>query len=271
MEQEAGERTEEMINRQPQRQAPQHQNKRCPRCDSLNTKFCYFNNYSLSQPRHFCKSCKRYWTHGGTFRNIPIGGGSRRGKRARISSSSSSNPLLQQPQPNSTTLLRPSPSPPSLVPSSTITYNQLGGTGVGVGVRGGLLSSLAAVHSLNPSQPFTNVTPGSSNSALLSSFTSASSLQPRTRFESLYPSEQGLVPTTNIASQSGHWPQSLINNIAAATTATNQRASADASLWSTIGSGASIGGNSELNNVRGGRSSFLIPNRWTDLPRFGPQ
>ncbi|CAN4116952.1 unnamed protein product [Withania somnifera] len=31
---------------------------KCPRCDSTNTKFCYFNNYSLSQPRHFCKACK---------------------------------------------------------------------------------------------------------------------------------------------------------------------------------------------------------------------
>uniref|UniRef100_A0A803LQ11 Dof zinc finger protein n=1 Tax=Chenopodium quinoa TaxID=63459 RepID=A0A803LQ11_CHEQI len=37
---------------------------RCPRCDSTNTKFCYYNNYSLTQPRHFCKACKRYWTRG---------------------------------------------------------------------------------------------------------------------------------------------------------------------------------------------------------------
>uniref|UniRef100_A0A803LLJ6 Dof-type domain-containing protein n=1 Tax=Chenopodium quinoa TaxID=63459 RepID=A0A803LLJ6_CHEQI len=44
---------------------------RCPRCDSTNTKFCYYNNYSLTQPRHFCKACKRYWTRGGTLRNVP--------------------------------------------------------------------------------------------------------------------------------------------------------------------------------------------------------
>ncbi|KAK1326739.1 Dof zinc finger protein DOF1.4 [Acorus calamus] len=44
----------------------------------MNTKFCYYNNYSLSQPRHFCKSCKRYWTRGGTLRNVPVGGGCRR-------------------------------------------------------------------------------------------------------------------------------------------------------------------------------------------------
>ncbi|KAB2007389.1 hypothetical protein ERO13_D10G024350v2 [Gossypium hirsutum] len=44
-------------------------------CDSLNTKFCYYNNYNKSQPRHFCKACKRHWTKGGTLRNVPVGGG----------------------------------------------------------------------------------------------------------------------------------------------------------------------------------------------------
>ncbi|XP_057541730.1 dof zinc finger protein DOF3.4 [Amaranthus tricolor] len=62
----------------------------CPRCTSLNTKFCYYNNYNFSQPRHFCKACRRYWTHGGTLRDIPIGGGSRKtAKRSRTSSASS--------------------------------------------------------------------------------------------------------------------------------------------------------------------------------------
>ncbi|KAL3838673.1 hypothetical protein ACJIZ3_023264 [Penstemon smallii] len=50
---------------------------KCPRCDSPNTKFCYYNNYSLSQPRHFCKTCRRYWTRNGALRNVPIGGGCR--------------------------------------------------------------------------------------------------------------------------------------------------------------------------------------------------
>ncbi|ESQ53280.1 hypothetical protein EUTSA_v10027236mg [Eutrema salsugineum] len=50
---------------------------KCPRCDSANTKFCYFNNYSLSQPRHYCKNCRRYWTRGGALRNVPIGGSTR--------------------------------------------------------------------------------------------------------------------------------------------------------------------------------------------------
>ncbi|KAL6991094.1 hypothetical protein U1Q18_009214 [Sarracenia purpurea var. burkii] len=75
---------------------------KCPRCDSSNTKFCYYNNYSLSQPRHFCKACKRYWTRGGTLRNVPVGGGCRKNKRVKRatsavdhhpSSSSSAPPL----------------------------------------------------------------------------------------------------------------------------------------------------------------------------------
>lgn len=56
---------------------------KCPRCDSSNTKFCYYNNYSLSQPRYFCKTCRRYWTNGGSLRNVPVGGGCRKNKRAK--------------------------------------------------------------------------------------------------------------------------------------------------------------------------------------------
>jgi hypothetical protein len=53
----------------------------CPRCESMNTKFCYYNNYSVNQPRHFCRQCQRYWTVGGTLRNVPVGGGSRKKHR----------------------------------------------------------------------------------------------------------------------------------------------------------------------------------------------
>ncbi|KAL6011110.1 hypothetical protein ACLOJK_001554 [Asimina triloba] len=58
---------------------------KCPRCDSTNTKFCYYNNYSLSQPRYFCKACRRYWTKGGSLRNVPVGGGCRKNKRSSSS------------------------------------------------------------------------------------------------------------------------------------------------------------------------------------------
>ncbi|XP_004485893.1 cyclic dof factor 4 [Cicer arietinum] len=52
----------------------------CPRCKSMETKFCYFNNYNVNQPRHFCKTCQRYWTSGGALRNVPIGAGRRKPK-----------------------------------------------------------------------------------------------------------------------------------------------------------------------------------------------
>nr|AFK36668.1 unknown [Lotus japonicus] len=58
----------------------------CPRCNSTNTKFCYYNNYSLTQPRYFCKTCRRYWTEGGSLRNVPVGGGSRKNKKVLTSS-----------------------------------------------------------------------------------------------------------------------------------------------------------------------------------------
>lgn len=80
----------------------QQQPLKCPRCDSLNTKFCYYNNYSLSQPRHFCKACKRYWTRGGTLRKVPVGGGCRKNKRVKKASttttaSESNSPSLSAP------------------------------------------------------------------------------------------------------------------------------------------------------------------------------
>ena len=71
----------------------------CPRCKSSNTKFCYYNNYSLTQPRYFCKSCRRYWTEGGSLRNIPVGGGSRKNRKPRGSVSGSGSVHHPQPQP----------------------------------------------------------------------------------------------------------------------------------------------------------------------------
>ncbi|KAF0891138.1 hypothetical protein E2562_005207 [Oryza meyeriana var. granulata] len=78
----------------------------CPRCRSTNTKFCYYNNYSTSQPRHFCRACRRYWTHGGTLRDVPVGGASRRGggsgsKRRRVSADA--EPSSVSPPPTTST------------------------------------------------------------------------------------------------------------------------------------------------------------------------
>lgn len=57
----------------------------CPRCNSMDTKFCYYNNYNVNQPRHFCKGCQRYWTAGGTMRNVPVGAGRRKNKNSAAS------------------------------------------------------------------------------------------------------------------------------------------------------------------------------------------
>ncbi|CBI31946.3 unnamed protein product, partial [Vitis vinifera] len=57
----------------------------CPRCNSMDTKFCYYNNYNVNQPRHFCKNCQRYWTAGGTMRNVPVGAGRRKNKNSSAS------------------------------------------------------------------------------------------------------------------------------------------------------------------------------------------
>ncbi|XP_078438617.1 dof zinc finger protein DOF5.3-like [Wolffia australiana] len=55
----------------------------CPRCESRNTKFCYYNNHSINQPRYFCKDCRRHWTKGGSLRDIPVGGSTRKGSKRR--------------------------------------------------------------------------------------------------------------------------------------------------------------------------------------------
>ncbi|MBA0670105.1 hypothetical protein Goklo_029338, partial [Gossypium klotzschianum] len=106
-------------------QEQEQQQLKCPRCDSTNTKFCYYNNYNLSQPRHFCKNCRRYWTKGGALRNIPVGGGTRKGTK-RSSSSSTNNPKRQpNPSPDPTPNQKiPDPSPPPPTSSSSSMFPQ---------------------------------------------------------------------------------------------------------------------------------------------------
>ncbi|XP_010941869.1 uncharacterized protein [Elaeis guineensis] len=117
---------------------------RCPRCDSRDTKFCYYNNYNTSQPRHFCRSCRRYWTLGGSLRNVPIGGSSR--KRLRPSpaaTSAAARPLRPIP-----TLAPPTPSldlPASTSPPSAF---------------GSLLSSPVSAGFLALGEPFFEVRTG---------------------------------------------------------------------------------------------------------------
>lgn len=91
---------------------------KCPRCESANTKFCYFNNYSLSQPRHFCKTCRRYWTRGGALRNVPVGGGCRRNKKSKSGSTSrSKSPATSAEKQQITAGPNSIPNPTSVIPS----------------------------------------------------------------------------------------------------------------------------------------------------------
>lgn len=36
----------------------------CPRCNSKNTKFCYYNNYNVKQPRYYCRVSSRQHSSG---------------------------------------------------------------------------------------------------------------------------------------------------------------------------------------------------------------
>ncbi|KAL3624070.1 hypothetical protein CASFOL_032886 [Castilleja foliolosa] len=92
---------------------------KCPRCNSLDTKFRYFNNNSLTQPRFYCKTCKRQWTVGGNLRNIPFGGKSRRGNQTKASSSRYGNPRCQPPL----TMAQPPTNPPAVASTQKSSYN----------------------------------------------------------------------------------------------------------------------------------------------------
>ncbi|KAE8693305.1 Dof zinc finger protein DOF5.3 [Hibiscus syriacus] len=129
---------------------PEQEQLLCPRCDSTNTKFCYYNNYNFSQPRYFCKSCRRYWTHGGTLRDIPVGGGTRKNaKRSRRNSNSTTtthgtafsatNSATTTTAPNHRNF--PLPTTPVLLP---ISANQ-GSFGIGGESKGNIFGSFTSL------------------------------------------------------------------------------------------------------------------------------
>ncbi|XP_022877001.1 dof zinc finger protein DOF3.1-like [Olea europaea var. sylvestris] len=221
----------------PEAQMSRHQPpppQRCPRCDSDSTKFCYFNNYSLSQPRYFCKACRRYWTQGGTLRNVPVGGGCRKNKRSKAPSSSSSSGgerAMTQP------LIPAVPTPPAL-PQQNFT-GMVGGVSGNSGISPGnqsvralpsmgpfysggeFLSTLASMRSLNQ-QPRINQLPvnldgghyfgGGANTALLQGLNlPAGQIQPQN--ETLA-SQQYVIPSRPLSS----WNPNFVSNATAGTT-----------------------------------------------------
>ncbi|KAK8629373.1 hypothetical protein V6N13_078215 [Hibiscus sabdariffa] len=230
-----------------QQQPPQ----KCPRCDSVNTKFCYYNNYSLSQPRYFCKSCRRYWTQGGTLRNVPVGGGCRKGKRSNSKvSSSGENPRSSQqlqPQAQQQTVIIP-------LASSSSGVSSVGGS---LYPGGGFLSSLAAVQSMNQQQQ--PLGGGSSNLGLLQEYGVPCSFGSQ-QVQQHQPIQQTqLSPLTYPSDQDDNsWHQSFINN-------TNPTISEEA-LWSTISNNNNNTGTSKTT----GAGSLINPSQWSDLSGYGP-
>ncbi|KAL5839511.1 hypothetical protein ACOSQ4_012119 [Xanthoceras sorbifolium] len=280
-------------NNQPQQQ--------CPRCESVNTKFCYYNNYSLSQPRYFCKTCRRYWTQGGTLRNVPVGGGCRKGKRTK-SSSSGENSRSSQPPP---------PPPPQQVhqnlttPQNILSSNPVITANPGLRSResgpssipsmgsyypgGGFLSSLALIQSLNqPVQSFSQPPNqalnlgggdgdhdhlgGSSNLGLLQGYSIPSFGSPQqhqqihqTQFLQMHPSEdQSLMNHSNRpggSSSHHHHHQDWHQSFINSNTNPNV---SDTALWSisTSTSTGNTNNNTNTGSASASASASLNPNQW---------
>ncbi|XP_073300830.1 uncharacterized protein [Primulina huaijiensis] len=251
--------------------------KKCPRCDSGNTKFCYYNNYSLSQPRYFCKSCRRYWTHGGALRNVPVGGGFRKNKRPKPSyaAASSGEPPRTESSSPAITTHNPTgmisgqsimPFPPAIPPMSSF-YS-----------GGPFLSSLAAMQSF-VQRPMIGTSQGGAAVNLASSsrfggggpsggFGNAAPLpgiylpslksQVPQQFNAqneFYRSQQSLVNPSNPVLNS--WTQTVINSKAA------NLSSANPSFWA--GSTGDITGDHTV-------GTSMNPNPWfdNDLPGYDP-
>lgn len=223
---------------------------KCPRCESLNTKFCYYNNYSLSQPRYLCKACRRYWTHGGTLRNVRIGGGCRKPKRAKTSASSSSV-VAPPPLP---------PPPPLLLPTIDSFYH--GG--------GGFLSSLAPIQP----QPFNQMV-GGTDLGFLSDQYGVPSIHP----PQLYPirdyeADPGL-KNIQVAVSAGHTGGSVASghdcteNLITITNNNNNPVS-ETTMWSTsttMSTTSSTLDYETANNPTVSASFPMMPNpHWPDLP-----
>ncbi|CAI9783812.1 unnamed protein product [Fraxinus pennsylvanica] len=267
-----GEGQEDQQNRRgvkPPEQMARHQPpppQRCPRCDSVNTKFCYFNNYSLSQPRYFCKACRRYWTQGGTMRNVPVGGGCRKNKRSKGPSSSSSSggdrertqPLIPAlPQQNLIGIAGGILGNSGILPGnqSVRTLPSIGSLYPG----GEFLSTFASMQSLNQ-QPRINQVPvnlggghhfsGGANMALLQGMNlPAGQIQHQNE---TFPSQHYVVPPRPL----GSWTQNFICNATTSSASTPD-------FWNNNTAGTTTNSS--------GMGFSINPNQWPDnLPGYNP-
>ncbi|KAE8656406.1 Dof zinc finger protein DOF5.3 [Hibiscus syriacus] len=307
MQQDRGGRgSEKGMKQQDQRLTEENQHQqnppqKCPRCESLNTKFCYYNNYSLSQPRYFCKTCRRYWTQGGTLRNVPVGGGCRKGKRTKVSSpgeNSRSHPQIPQ-QHNMASPQSIISSNPVISISAALRTKETGTlasssaiSSVGSFYPGaGFLSSFAAIQSMNQPQPqpFNQALyqalsiggdlGGFSNLGLLQGYgvPSFGSQQPQsvqqTQFFSMgdrdqktvniFPSDQErLIQSSRPAAGN-----SSMQNWHQCFISNHDPTVSEAALWSINNSNSSTSSPGNTNTSKTTVAS-LNPNQWRDLPDY---
>ncbi|XP_038882844.1 dof zinc finger protein DOF1.4-like [Benincasa hispida] len=218
----------------------QPQPQKCPRCDSLNTKFCYYNNYSLSQPRYLCKTCRRYWTHGGTLRNVPVGGGCRKGKRPK-QSSQSSNTIVKSLQPSPSL---PPPLPLSLTSTTTSQHVIFSGTPVITppsffNPGGDLLSSSSWINSFGSSE-------------------GQCQIQPQEIIYEMMGQSSGKAAVSSSSPPAG-WPESYINN----SISNPMAAAGDAIVWPAGNNNTAATATTTANNA--------TTNQWPDyMPGFCP-
>lgn len=207
-----------------QQQQPQSESLKCPRCSSTNTKFCYFNNYNKSQPRHFCKSCKRHWTKGGTLRNVPVGG-CRKHKRPKISNTSTTTTTAA----SQVQTCRKFPSVANIndhkityntlyhslvIPSSPLSYNSTNGINTKLLMGRYETDNTAGLNVSEPQNLNTEFTFSSLNTFEMnsSSIMNPTSYQSLNAYDQYYPSsfesmEESTITTVNIPSTSSiPWP-----------------------------------------------------------------
>ncbi|XP_020266681.1 dof zinc finger protein DOF5.4-like, partial [Asparagus officinalis] len=108
---------------------------KCPRCESTNTKFCYYNNYNLSQPAISASPAAATGPKA-LLRNVPVGCGSCRKNSSKRSAKSSKPDKNPRPKPvtapsgsSSESSSNPNPKPnpdPVPPPSAATVFDGLG-------------------------------------------------------------------------------------------------------------------------------------------------
>ncbi|XP_009775304.1 uncharacterized protein LOC107811872 [Nicotiana tabacum] len=249
---------------------PQPPPQKCPRCDSNNTKFCYYNNYSLTQPRYFCKTCRRYWTQGGTLRNVPVGGGRRKGKCTTRGGGGSSSSSAGESSSRSS---QGAQLPPVVALNMTTNLSAAAAFFSGNSISrsqplnslyssGGFLPSLAAMQSQGVNQPSNSPFGGTSNTVLLQGFHNLPKEPQQSGFYQMVNKEKSNESSFYLSDQTlqfqptrpmGSWTQRFINN--------------NMDSWNSS-AGSSSGSGGATNSTTAGSS--LSPNQWPDMPGFGP-